>query len=58
MSLVGERVQGNKKLNGMDVRDLQDQLRGGCESGVNAKSSVCCHERLSQWSCCDINNLS
>ena len=57
VSLVGEVVRGNKKLNGVDVGDLRDRLRGGCESVVNAKSSACCDKRLSQWSRCDVNNF-
>ena len=40
VSLVGEVVRGNKKLNDVDVGDLRDRLRGGCETVVNAKSSA------------------
>ena len=41
MSLVGEVVRGNKKLDGVDVGDLRDRLRGGCESVVNAIALAC-----------------
>ena len=33
-------VRGNKKLDGMDVGDLRDRLRGVCESEVNAKAII------------------